>query len=163
MELTCQYNWSVYLRWLQKNMATVLTYLYHFSKMQQMSEWFFALLRHVTTPHHLSKHPDTVRPIGILELFWVLLHQHTTKPTSPVLVAGSFCQLPFSITLMSLACLYSLLTNSLPYPLSFLLLSVGSVVSCCLQQTPAHFQLCVQNDNELRQQPDCLSFLSQTF
>ncbi|MEQ2289198.1 hypothetical protein AMECASPLE_030526 [Ameca splendens] len=78
-------------------------------------------------------------------------------------MTGSFCQLPFSIAFMPLTCLYSLSTNSLPCPLYILLLSVGSVVSCCLQQTPAHFQPCVQNDNELRQPPDCLSFLSQTF
>lgn len=47
-------------------------------------------------------------------------------------------------------------------PLSLPMLPVCSLVSCCLQQTPARFQLCVLNDNKLKQPPACLSFPSNT-
>lgn len=68
------------------------------------------------------------------------------------LYASHFSWIPFTQLLFYRAC-----------PLSFPLLPVCSLVSCRLQQTPAHFQLCVQNDNKLRQPPACLSFLSKTF
>lgn len=118
---------------------------------------FFIQFRILQTSRQGLSHPPPYA-------FWLLTHEHTTKMATHMLAGCLVCLSAFSASLMPLTCLVTLLLNFFyinlvlcPFPL----LSFCSLVSCRLQQTPAHFQLCVQNDNKLRQPPACLNFLSK--
>lgn len=118
----------------------------------------------MSLPHfHLVLYP-TEKQTGSLPSPLVLFGSLLTHNTN-----GLSCVLSLSVAFLDFfyASYLSrnLFTQVLFYgacPLSFLVLPVCSLVSCHLQQTPARFQLCVQNDNKLKQPPACLSFLSKT-
>lgn len=121
---------------------------------------------------YIPRQPDRVPPVHVLALFgfWFintqpeirlpliclwLAHSLSCFPLSHFFFfffASHFSWIPFTHLFFYRAC-----------PLSFPLLPVCSLVSCRLQQTPARFQLCVQNDNRPRQPLASLSFPSKPF